>query len=230
VREDEKRTDMDFYKSNLLYLCDQKGVSLSEFEDLIYIPKVRVVDPTPPELVRIAEYFGLSLDTLVKKDLKLFDRTRKADIRLTVLDVDGTLTDGGMFYTEKGDYIKKFNSKDGLAIKRKTAAGIRFGIISHAFASGAVHDRANLLGIQHVYVGQDKKLDVLQKWCDELKISFSQVAFVGDDINDLEIMQAVGVAACPRDSVSQIKAVSHIILSKNGGDGCVREFIDEWLQ
>jgi len=220
---------MVFYKDNVAYLCDQRGISLTEFEDLIYIPKIRIVDPTPPELDRIADYFGLSIDTIVRKDLKLLDRINRSEIKLVVIDVDGTLTDGGMYYTENGDYIKKFNSKDGLAIKRKTVEGMQFGIISHAFKGGAISDRANLLGIQNVYVGQDKKIEVLKKWCADLKISLSQVAYIGDDINDLEVMKEIGLAACPRDSVREIKMISHVILKRNGGDACVREFIDEWL-
>lgn len=220
---------MENYKNNVMYLCDQKGMSLAEFEDVIGIPKIRIMDPMPAELVRVSDYFHLSLDTIVRKELKILEKINAKNIKLVVLDVDGTLTDGGMYYTENGDYIKKFNAKDGLAIKRKTAEGIQFGIISHAFKSNAIADRANLLGIQNVYVGQDKKIDILNNWCAELKISLSQVAYVGDDINDLEVMQAVGLAACPVDAVNSIKSLSHVILSRKGGDACVREFIDEWL-
>ena len=220
---------METYKNNIMHLCDQKGMSLTEFEDVIGIPKIRIMDPMTGELVRVADYFHLSLDTIVRKELKLLEKINSKDIKLIVLDVDGTLTDGGMYYSENGDYIKKFNAKDGLAIKRKTAEGIQFGLISHAFKSNAIVDRAGLLGIQKVYVGTDKKIDVLKKWCDELTISLSQVAYVGDDVNDLEVMRAVGLAACPVDAVNSIKSISHVILNRKGGDACVREFIDEWL-
>ena len=220
---------MEYYKQNVAHLCDQKGISLTEFENIIYIPKVRIIDPTPPELLRIANYFNLSLDTIVKKDLKLVDKVSANNIKLVVLDVDGTLTDGGIYYTENGDTMKKFNSKDGLAIKRKTSEGLLFGIISHAFKSNTITERAELLGIQKVYVGQGKKIDVLKNWCTEHNLSLKQVAYVGDDINDLDVMNEVGLAACPNDAIEEIKKASHIILSKNGGNACVREFIDDWL-
>src|SRR5687767_13183101 len=98
---------MEFYKNNLYWLCEQRNLSLTEFEDIIAIPKIRIVDPTPPELVRVADYFGLDLDTLVRKDLRLLNHVNAKDIKLVVLDVDGTMTDGGMYYTESGDQIKK---------------------------------------------------------------------------------------------------------------------------
>jgi 3-deoxy-D-manno-octulosonate 8-phosphate phosphatase (KDO 8-P phosphatase) len=220
---------MEFYKNNISWLCEQRNITLSEFEDLIAIPKIRIVDPTPPELVKVADYFGLDLDTIVRKDLRLTHRVNPKNIKLVVLDVDGTMTDGGMYYTESGDQLKKFNSKDGLAIKRRSAEGLMFGIISHAFRSEAIAQRAKLLSIQKVHVGQEKKSDILNAWCAELGISLSQVAYVGDDINDLDVMEKVGFSACPADSVKEIKKIAHIVLTRKGGDACIREFLDEWL-
>jgi 3-deoxy-D-manno-octulosonate 8-phosphate phosphatase (KDO 8-P phosphatase) len=223
---------MEFYKNNVAWLCEQRNITLSEFEDIIAIPKVRIVDPTPHELVKVADYFdyfGYDLDTIVRKDLRLYNRLNSKNIRLVLLDVDGTLTDGGMYYTESGDQIKKFNSKDGLAIRQKITGGLIFGIISHSFRSEAIIERTKLLGIQKVYVGQEKKSVILAAWCTELGIDVSQVAYVGDDINDTDIMEKVGLAACPVDAVRAIKKLSHVVLTKKGGDACVREFLDEWL-
>lgn len=92
-----------------------------------------------------------------------------------------------------------------------------------------VQDRAKLLGATHCYVGRESKLDILMTWINDLKINISEIAFIGDDINDLAVMSNVGVAVCPINAVNRIKSVSHIILSKKGGDGCVREFIDQYL-
>ncbi|MBI3135304.1 MAG: HAD hydrolase family protein [Bacteroidetes bacterium] len=220
---------MEFYKNNITWLCEQRNISLTEFEEIIAIPKIRIVDPTPRELVIVANYFGFDLDNLVRKDLRLLERVNPKSIKLVVLDVDGTMTDGGMYYTESGDQIKKFNSKDGLAIKRRASEGLIFGIISHAFRSEAIAERAKLLSIQKVHVGQDKKSVILAAWCAELGISLSQVAYVGDDINDLDIMEQVGFSACPADSVKEIKKIAHVTLTRKGGDACVREFLDEWL-
>ena len=220
---------MNQYNQNLDYLCSRQKISITEFEQIIYIPKVRIMEPTPNELIRIAEYFGLPIDALITKDLKISDKTHLKDIKLVVLDVDGTMTDGGMYFTENGDQIKKYNTKDGMAIKRRIKDGLQFGIISHGHKLNMVKDRADLLGIQLIYVGQEKKTEVLQQWCTTLGITVDQVAFVGDDINDKEIMEAVGVSACPADAITSIKSISDVILTKGGGAGCIREFLDEWL-
>ena len=220
---------MNIYNKNLDYLCDQKGISITEFEQIIYIPKVRIMEPTPDELVRISDYFNLPIDVLLRKDLKLVNRTDANKIKLVILDVDGTMTDGGMYFTENGDQMKKYNTKDGMAIKRMVKDGMHFGIISHGHKQKVVEDRANLLDIKHIYVGQEKKTEVLARWCVDLNIEPAEVAFVGDDVNDIAIMETVGVSACPADAVRAVKLISKIVLSKNGGAGCVREFLDEWL-
>ncbi|WP_217494770.1 HAD family hydrolase [Crocinitomix algicola] len=220
---------MNVYNKNIDYLCDQRNMSLSEFEQIIYIPKVRIMEPTPDELVKIADYFNLSIDILIKKDLKHYDTSKHIKIKLVLIDVDGTMTDGGMYFTENGDQIKKYNTKDGMAIGRRAKEGLQFGIISHGHKLNMVQDRADLLGIQHVYVGQKPKTDVLHDWCQALKIVPTEVAFIGDDINDIEIMKTVGLSACPADAVNDVKKVANIILKANGGKGCVREFIDEWI-
>ena len=149
--------------------------------------------------------------------------------KLIILDVDGTLTDGGMYFFEDGNQMKKYNSKDGLAIMALIKNGIEFGIISHGRKLKMVQDRADLLGIQRVYVGTDSKVAVLEGWLKEMNISKDQVAFVGDDKNDLEIINYVGFSACPSDALPEVKSACDVILDKAGGRGCVREFIDNWL-
>ena len=150
-------------------------------------------------------------------------------IKLLVLDVDGTMTDGGVYITDQGNQFKKFNARDGLGIKEVMKIGIEVGIISHSLASEMVDTRANMLGIRYFYIGQQEKMEVLQEWVEEMGIDYDHVAYIGDDINDLEIMKKVGVAACPADSVEKIKSISKIVLKKKGGEGAVREFIDQYL-
>ena len=220
---------MNIYNQNLLHLLDKKGISITEFENIIYIPKVRIMEPTPNELIRISDYFDMSIDTLLKTPTKAIDKVLDRDIKLLILDVDGTMTDGGMYFTENGDQIKKYNTKDGMAIKNITKHGIQVGIISHGYKTKLVKDRADLLGIQKVYVGRDDKTTVLKKWCAELNIDLNQVAYIGDDINDINVMQEVGLSACPSDSVKSIKKIADIVLIKKGGDACVREFIDDYI-
>ncbi|MEP1026429.1 MAG: HAD-IIIA family hydrolase [Crocinitomicaceae bacterium] len=187
------------------------------------------MDPTPNELVRIAEYFNLPLDVIVLKDLKQTQKFDKSKFKLVILDVDGTMTDGGMYFTENGDQMKRYNAKDGLAIKRLVKEGIVFGIISHGKKLKVVQDRADLLGIQKVYVGSEPKLGILNEWLKELDIKLEETVYVGDDLNDMDIIEAVGMSACPGDAVAGVKSKVDIILRKDGGQACIRELIDEWL-
>jgi len=220
---------MNIYNENLLYLLDKKGISITEFENIIYIPKVKILEPNPVELVRISNYFDISIDILLKVKSKNLDRVLNRDIKLLILDVDGTMTDGGMYFSENGDQIKKYNTKDGMAIKYIINKGIHVGIISHGYKINMVQQRADLLGIQKVYVGREDKTEILQNWCAELGITLNQVAYIGDDVNDKEVMEVVGLSACPKNAVKSIKKIADVILTKNGGDACVREFIDDYI-
>ena len=147
--------------------------------------------------------------------------------KLLILDVDGVMTDGGMYYTESGDEFKKFNTKDGLGIQRAVKQmGLKVGLISNGHLQALIQKRAQLLGIEYCYVGPQRKLEVLQQWCTELNLALTDVAYIGDDVNDLECMSQVVCAACPADAVAAIKAVAHVTLKLKGGEGCVREFLE----
>ena len=215
-----------YLKENLEYLLHQKGVELEEF---LVKNEVEAVDEFSIEaLEEIAEHDDtvlrdLLVSTIVKNEEKL------QNIKLLILDVDGVMTDGGMYFTENGDQIKKYNTKDGMAIMHLIKKGYQVGIISSGFKIEMVKSRADLLGIQHFYVGRDRKINVLNKWCEELSISLDEVAMIGDDINDLELMQNIGISACPNDAVDRIKNAAQIHLRMDGGRACVREFIDNYL-
>jgi 3-deoxy-D-manno-octulosonate 8-phosphate phosphatase (KDO 8-P phosphatase) len=150
-------------------------------------------------------------------------------LKFIVCDVDGTLTDGGMYITSQGNHFKRFNTKDGMAVKILYQNGFHVGIISHSKTSKMVTERANMLNIKHCYVGEDNKLSVLKKWIKELGISLEEVAFLGDDNNDKNIMEKVGVSVCPSDSSNEILNIADIILRNKGGDACLREFVENHL-
>lgn len=151
------------------------------------------------------------------------------EIKLLVLDIDGVLTDGGMILTENGDEIKKFNTKDGLGIKKIQEQGIPVAFLSSGYKKGIVQQRADMLGVKYVHVWTNPKMDVLKQWVKELGITLEEVAYVGDDLNDLEIFKSPAFCACPSDAVPLIQKHARVILSSNGGQGCVREFIDTFL-
>jgi 3-deoxy-D-manno-octulosonate 8-phosphate phosphatase (KDO 8-P phosphatase) len=145
-----------------------------------------------------------------------------------VMDVDGTLTDGGMYISENGDEFKRFNTKDGMALKRLSKKNFPLGIISSGLGKVMVQRRAAMLGIPHVFVGEGSKLDILDRWLSDLGLQRNQVAYIGDDVNDLEIMEAVGFSACPADAVPSVKEQVDVVLDLDGGQACVREFIDRF--
>lgn len=151
-------------------------------------------------------------------------------IEFLVLDVDGTLTDGGVYISEKGDEMKKFNTKDGMGIKRLMNSGVEVGFISASISKQIVYQRAEMLGVKHCYAGNADKTQILMQWLEGLDITLDQVAFVGDDVNDAAIMQKVGLSACPSDALGEVKEIANIVLEKKGGQGCIREFIDRVFQ
>ena len=151
------------------------------------------------------------------------------NIKMIILDVDGTMTDGGIYVMEDGKQFKKFHAKDGMGIRLAMKAGVEVGIISHSLVAEMVSSRANSLNMKYFYVGQRPKLEVLDEWMGNLNLQMDQIAFMGDDVNDLEIMNAVGLAVCPADAVDQIKAISDIVLDRKGGDAAVREFVDRFI-
>lgn len=151
------------------------------------------------------------------------------NIKFLVLDVDGVLTDGGLYYSESGDEFKKFNAKDGMGIKLAMKNGIDVAFLSAGSTKKIVQNRAKTLGIERVSVDTRPKLEILKNWCNEKNIELENVAYIGDDLNDIEVMEAVGFSACPADAVKEVKTKATLILSKNGGNACVREFVDEHL-
>ena len=153
----------------------------------------------------------------------------KKTIKLLVLDVDGTLTDGSIYINEAGEQTKRFNVKDGMGIVLAQQAGFEVGIISHSFTTGMIQARAENLNLKHLYIGKRPKLEVLHEWLEKLNINIEEVAYIGDDVNDFDIMEAVGCAACPADAIKPIKVIADIVLTHDGGKGAVREFIDSYL-
>jgi YrbI family 3-deoxy-D-manno-octulosonate 8-phosphate phosphatase len=216
---------------NIKGLCKTNGIEFDDF--LADLDAENVFELSIYDLEAICEEYEIDLQALLFKPLfsqASLDKKIKG-LKMLILDVDGVLTDGGMYVSEKGDQMKRYHTQDGLALLNLSKAGqLQLGIISSGFTEHMVQDRAALLGIEHVYVGREPKLDILNNWCTQLGYSLDEVAIIGDDLNDLPVMQAVGLAVCPASAVSKVKSAADIILSRKGGDACVREFIDNYLQ
>lgn len=158
----------------------------------------------------------------------IFSKRPKSTIKLFLSDVDGTLTDAGMYYSEDGNEFKKFNTHDGKGFELLRKAGIKIGIITSENTQ-IVTNRAKKLKVDYLYQGLENrgKLNIAQEICTKEGISLDQVAYIGDDINCKELLYHVGVAACPANALDDIKKIPNIIkLSKGGGDGAVREFVE----
>ena len=148
------------------------------------------------------------------------------DIKLFATDVDGTMTDGCMYYAENGLELKKFNFQDGMGFKILRENGIKTAIITSE-DTPIVKMRADKLKVDYLSMGNWDKLGFVKNICKELNISLNEVAYIGDDINDIELLNSVGVKACPKNAVKKVKSIKGIRKLKNkGGDGAVREFIE----
>jgi len=146
-------------------------------------------------------------------------------IELIVLDVDGTMTDSHITYSENGDEIKSFNVKDGLAIASWRKLGKQVAIITGR-SSKIVQRRAKELRIEHFYQGVHNKKEVLDILLKKLHLNLDNVAAIGDDLNDLKMLKAAKISFVPRDASAYVDKVANIILTKKGGDGAVREMIE----
>jgi 3-deoxy-D-manno-octulosonate 8-phosphate phosphatase (KDO 8-P phosphatase) len=150
-------------------------------------------------------------------------------IKLLILDVDGCLTNGDIIYSSEGIETKHFNVKDGLGISSWIRLGNEVAIITGR-QSSVVAKRADELGIKHLFQGVKDKDAVLRELLSTLSISLDEAAAIGDDLNDYKMLQSVAKSFTPHNGVSEIKEIVSTVLSKNGGDGAVREMIDILIQ
>ena len=152
-------------------------------------------------------------------------RGKCIQIKLVITDVDGVLTDGGMYYSKNGEILKKFNTRDGMGVELLRNNKIPVVIITGE-KSQIVLNRAKKLLIKDVFIGIKKKELLLPKICKKYKIKKNNVVYIGDDINDLNIMQQVGFSASPKDGISIVKKKSNYVCKVKGGEGVLREVAD----
>ena len=150
-------------------------------------------------------------------------------INTFIFDIDGVLTDGKVLITENGDQLRRMSTRDGLAITMALKAGYNIAIISGGNSKSVLH-RFNYLGIQDVFLGVDDKIQVLRKYFSDKNLSRDNVLYMGDDLPDYEVMNECGIATCPADAVHEIKEIVDYISDRNGGDGCVRDIIEQVMR
>ena len=150
------------------------------------------------------------------------------EIKLLLTDVDGVLTDNGVYYSEAGEVMKRFSIRDGMGVERlRKLGGIETGIITGEM-SPSVARRAEKLVIRELHLGVKDKLACLSEIMGRLELQWSEIAYIGDDVNDLEVMERAGIAACPSDAMQPVIDMADHICENRGGYGAFREFA-EWL-
>lgn len=154
--------------------------------------------------------------------LKLF-----APIRLLSLDLDGVLTDGGLYYTDDGSELRKFDVKDGMGVKLAMQAGLRVCLITASTAPAISHRMARL-GIKEAHLGVEEKYDRLFDIAQRLDIPFSAIAHMADDVNDLSVLRKVGLPIAPADALPEVRQIARYVTDARGGRGAVREVCDLW--
>ena len=155
--------------------------------------------------------------SVIKKKLK--------KIRLVITDVDGVLTDGGIFYSKNGEFLKKFNTRDSMGMELLLNCGIKTVMLTRE-NSEIVKKRAKKIKIAKLYSGVADKKSILPKILKNYNVKIDEIAYIGDDINDLEIMRSIGFAATPNDGNTEVKKISNYICKMKGGEGAFREIAD----
>ncbi|MCO4785287.1 MAG: HAD-IIIA family hydrolase [Marinomonas atlantica] len=165
----------------------------------------------------LAQYAELEQGNVLMKKLPF--------LKLAIFDVDGVLTDGGLYFDGNGEMIKRFNVKDGVALKLLPQWGVDVAVIT-AKDSAPLRKRMSDLGIKHVYYGCHDKAAAFDDLMKTLKLEPEQVAYVGDDVIDLQVMPKIGVSLCPNDAHILLQRHCDICLHKTGGQGVAREVAD----
>jgi 3-deoxy-D-manno-octulosonate 8-phosphate phosphatase (KDO 8-P phosphatase) len=163
---------------------------------------------------------GIPMGKLPRENLNKLEK-----VKLLSLDVDGVLTDGGIYYTDTGDSFRKFNAKDGMGITHLQKVGVHVAIISMGMP-GAINHRAKRLGIKYVYTNVVDKAVSMREIIADLGVDMSEVAHMGDDINDLSLFELAGLTIAVADAMEVVKSMADIVTTKNGGAGAVREIAD----
>ena len=149
-------------------------------------------------------------------------------IKNFVFDVDGVFTDGSIIVDNSGNELRVFSTRDGIAVKLATDKGYNFCVISGGKNEG-VRKRLNKLGIKNVYLGVNNKMEVFKSFMNDNNLKTTETMFMGDDIPDIQILKTVGLSCCPNDAANEVREVVDYISIKKGGEGCVRDIIEQIL-
>lgn len=156
-------------------------------------------------------------------------KQRLKNIKSFIFDVDGVLTNGSLLITAEGEFLRTMNIKDGYALQLAVKKGYKVAVISGGHSDG-VPKRMNRLGITDVFMGVENKMKTFENFISKHNLNTSDIVYMGDDMPDITTMQQCGIAACPNDAVPDIKKICIYVSPANGGEGCVRDIIEQTMR
>ncbi len=186
---------------------------------------IKVVEMEEDSFFEIDEPNDWTIVESLMKKKRINTPPKIPEIKMFLTDCDGCLTDGGMYYSEHGDELKKFNTRDGMGFALLRKKGIITGIITGE-DTALIRRRARKLKLDIIEGGCKDKITTIKNLCKDREISMGNVCYIGDDVNDIDALQAVGYGCCPLDAVEEVKNVSRLITNAKGGEGAIREIID----
>jgi N-acylneuraminate cytidylyltransferase len=217
-----RRQDFDAYyvENGAFYITSKKlllesGNRVAGNIKMCEMPQETFIEIDEPEDWELVEFYIKKRKQKMQRQYKMF-----------LTDCDGVLTDGGMYYSENGDELKKFNTKDGMAFELLRKHNIITGIITGENRE-LVRRRAEKLHIDELFMGVKDKAAVIRQLSEKYNISTDDIVYVGDDINDIEALKLAGLGACPCDAVEVVKSAADMVLSCKGGEGVVRELAEK---
>lgn len=223
-----RRQDFDGYlmENGAFYITSREALLESKNRLSGCVRAYLMPEETAIEIDEVTDF--LIVEKLLQNRLKEQKTGNKSKIKMIVVDCDGCLTDGGMYYSENGDELKKFNTKDGMALRMAMEKGLVAGIITGEDRELNAR-RAKKLGLNFIKQGIKDKSEALLEVCREFDISLENVLFIGDDVNDIDAMRISGMSACPLDASAKVIEVADYVSTKRGGHGAVREIIECFL-
>jgi 3-deoxy-D-manno-octulosonate 8-phosphate phosphatase (KDO 8-P phosphatase) len=156
-------------------------------------------------------------------------KERLKEIKCFVFDVDGVLTNGALVITSEGEFLRTMNIKDGYALQLAVKKKYKVAVISGGHSDG-VPKRMNRLGITDVFMGVEDKVKIFKNYINKNQLQAAEIIYMGDDVPDIKVMQLCGIATCPNDAVPDIKKICSYISPANGGQGCVRDIIEQVMR
>lgn len=219
-----RRQDFPGYlmENGAFYITSKESLLISENRISGNIKVYEMSEDTAFEIDETSDW--IIIEELLRRR-QLSSRGKLAKIKMFLTDCDGCLTDGGMYYSEKGDELKKFNAKDGMGFSLLRQRGIITGIITGE-STRITEVRAKKLHIDELYLGINNKLDVVKQLSEKYRIELAEIAYVGDDINDIDVLENVGFPCTVRNASELIKRKARYVSELNGGDGAVRDIIE----